>query len=276
MAQLGDKEEKMANGQERQGFYDPSMAGPNIPQGLRGLLGQMMMLKQLKEGQAQEKWQRGITERETASKEDYYGAMAEKARREDTTGGMNQWQHRAQFAQELLDNEVIDQGEFDKYMLTGQLDKPMSEYQILLQEQKKTGTRRAVIDQAIDAFEGRKKFKEQPMSLGQYIALGEDAPEIEMSATHIKNLGYGLTELKRLKGLLETGKLTDEDFAHALNIFSRMNRIEERGPFWESGMEELDITTTGGIPREVQKFLLDHPEMTIGEALQLWKEMKIK
>lgn len=249
--------------------------------GMRDLLNMFMMSKQIQEQRGLGQAEREAQERHMLAQEDLWGAQAEKVRRPEAGGSVPQWQFRLGFAEELLKHNIIDQTQFNKYLLEGTLDKDISEYQQLLIQEKKVKQRRDIFDDAIKAFEGRQKHLEQPMSLGEYVMLNQEgvAPSLDMDAKKITNIGLGLSELKRLKGLLETGELSDEDFAKALNIYSQMKSIEERGPFWEEGRDEADIKGSYGLPLEVQDWLRKNPDKTYAEALQgykEWKEQQIK
>ena len=57
------------------GFYDPYQKGPAWGQGIRELLKNMMMMKQMKEERGEKEWERGFKEEEQARRFEHLGAQ---------------------------------------------------------------------------------------------------------------------------------------------------------------------------------------------------------
>lgn len=86
-------------GPEAQGFYDPFRKGPAWGQGISGLLRQFAIVQKFKREQEQQKWQRGITERELASLEKLRTAQTKKA---EQPRAMPEWQYEDEMAKDLV------------------------------------------------------------------------------------------------------------------------------------------------------------------------------
>jgi len=210
----------MTNGYRYRGFYPPQSQNPyhhpyskktQWGTGLQDLLNKMMMMKQMQEGQEQQSWQRGITERETAAMEARTEAMGQK--RAPTVPA------EIQSAREV----EAETGEPVGHILNRWRSRTPKEKE---KEDPLTG----YLEESLDRYEDRLEKIDSTISRYKTSVMAPSTVDLEGKKS---NLQSARDKLLSIQSRLKRGTATDKDKADAWSIGSRVTEIEKLGPYWE-------------------------------------------
>ncbi len=147
--------------QQGSGFYNPHMKGPDWAGGIQGFMQQLAGMKQMQSQREQQQWQKGITEREIALKE-------EEARKQPPQQKLTRWDYQKNYAQYMNSTGQWDEPQTQTYLAEGKVP------QVPVQIDANTKAE-------IERFSGIKDFNElAPSKQHDYIrtyALQRNKPE---------------------------------------------------------------------------------------------------